>query len=173
MKGMLSTTKGTLIEMFIEFDNGQALTIHPLFNDAAIIAFGSAANVNLKTSEQVKDGHIVIFDHSGSVVGDYEVSAKITAIENTVLYLNGTVWSGSVFDELEKKEIAYVILTENALALLKDATNFSFDADKPENKPTILVAYKGGIQPMCGWHRCNKCRFAGKLIQNGLSDAST
>ena len=172
MKGTLSTTKGTLIEMFIEFDNGQGLTIQPLFNDAAIIAFGDSANEHLKTNKKVKEGHIVVFDHKGDVVGDYEVSAKIKAIENTVLYTNGTVWSGSVFDELEQQNISYVVLTEAALTQIASPDGLSFSADKTENKPTILVGYKGSVQPMCGWHRCNKCRFAEKLILNGLSGAN-
>ena len=169
MKGKLSDTKGTLIEMFIEFDNGQALTIQPLFNDAAILAFGSGANSNLKGETKVQDGHIVVFDHSGKMVGDYAVSANITAIQNTVLYANGTVWSGSVFSELEQKDIAYVVLTEAGLNQLSDQAGFSFGADKAANVPTILVGYKVGIQPMCGWHHCNKCRSADKLILNGLS----
>lgn len=169
MKGTLSNTKGTLIEMFIEFDNGQGLTIQPLFNDAAIIAFGNSANEHLKTDKKVDEGHIVVFDHAGNVVGDYAMSANIKAIENTVLYTNGTVWSGSVFDELEQKNISYVVLTEAALAQLANPNGLSFTADKTENKPTILVGYKGGVQPMCGWHHCNKCRFADKLILNGLS----
>lgn len=175
MKGKLCASKGTLIQIFITFDNGNGLNIHPLFYDAAVIAFGSKSNIYLKNTD-VPDGHIVIYDHSAKKVADFAVEGSIVDISNTVLYTNGKVWSGSILEDSSTKDVTYIVLTEEALSQLKDPGDVNFKASHPELAPTIIVSLNANSIPTCsekgGEHRCTACWFRGKLILDGLGKSA-
>lgn len=172
----LCQSKGTLIRMFITFDNETGLNINPLFYDAAVIAFGSEANKYLSNSN-VPDGHVQVFNHKSEVVADFAVDGKIIEISNTVLYPNGNVWSGPILEELDKNDVAYMVLTEEASHQLKNSDGLTFDADEPGLKPTIVVGLKSRLIPTCSEfafdHKCTACWFKGKVIVNGLCHSPT
>jgi hypothetical protein len=167
----LSTSKGTLIQMFVTFDDGTGLNINPLHYDAAIIAFGSEANQHIKGAN-VPDGHVVVYNHEREVVADFCISGQILEIKNTVLYPNGNVWSGPILQDLESKDVTYIVLTEQGLTQLERPEGATFEASDSEHSPTIIVGMKSLRIPTCSEdlldHRCTACWFKGKLIVNGL-----
>lgn len=176
MSVKLCQSKGTLIRMFITFDNGTGLNINPLFYDAAVIAFGSEANKHLNNAK-VPDGHVHVYNHKSELVADFAVDGKIIEINNTVLYPNGNVWSGEILEESDKNDVIYMVLTEEAVQQLKNPNGLTFEASEPGLRPTIVVGLKSQLIPTCSEfaldHRCTACWFKGKLIVNGLCHSST
>lgn len=169
MKGLLEKNKGTLISMFIDFRNGRTLEIHPLYGDIGIILFNIEASKDINFSHSEAKKSILGIDHEGKAAWQYEVSSDISSIQNTVLYPDGRVWNGSILSEVENR-VQWIVLTERALSLLKDPSEFSFDDPVEDKRPTILVKLNSTILPQCGAHRCNgrNCARDGKFPDNSV-----
>ena len=171
MKGKLSKSKGTLIEIFIEFENGQLLVIQPLFNDASLVLFDTKSVENINSKVEIKENEIAVLNHNGEIVANYSIDSKIIGITHTVLYTDGTVWTGQILEKQEN-DISYFILTNEALSLLKDNSAMNFEADNEDAVPTVLVVFKNSsVEPKCGSHHCGRiCHKMDKFILNGLSN---
>jgi hypothetical protein len=166
MKGSLENEKGTLIHVFIKFEDGRVLEIHPLHNDVGIILFDIEASKDINFSHVQTKRAVVGINHEGEVVGQYDISSRITSLQNTVLYPDGRVWIGLILEEYENKA-EWMVLTEKALNLLKDPSGFSFDAPTGDKRPTVLVKLNSSVLPECGSHRCGSyCGREGKFIEN-------
>lgn len=168
MKGNLSQDKGTLIEMFLTFESGFALSIQPLVNDAAVIIFNKHGAEHLNEEIVSSQGVLSVIDHSGKIVETYELPGEIKAVENTVLYPDGKVWTGNPFEDSELNEICLAVLTEKALSLVKPDPSLTFEAANDELRPTILVKCSDTYSQKCGNHQCGRCFAFDKFIPNGL-----
>lgn len=172
MKGELSKNKGTLIEMFLTFDSGMALSIQPLVNDAALIVFSTHASEHLNTAFDIPEGTIAVINHANEIVETYRVPSAIQTIENTVLYPTGEVWTGNPFDESELNEICLVVLNEEGLSLVKPDPTLTFEVQSDERRPTLLVKCSGEYMQKCGNHQCGRCFYYDKFIPNGLFESA-
>lgn len=169
MKGLLEANKGTLISMFIEFQDGRTLEIHPLYSDIGIVLFdiNASKDININSLPCEEKRSILGIDNEGKVVWQYEVSSDISTIKNTVLYPDGRVWMGSILTDVENRA-EWAVLTEKSLHPLKDSSEFTFDNLTEDKRPTILVKLKTPVLPLCGQHQCNgqNCARDGKFPDN-------
>ncbi|MGF1700413.1 hypothetical protein L4D09_08890 [Photobacterium makurazakiensis] len=172
MKGKLSNNKGTLIEMFLTFDSGLALSIQPLVNDAALIIFEKHGLDHLNNKIDLSPGTIAVLNHLGEVVETYELPSDIKSIENTVLYPTGEVWTGNPFEDDELNEMCLVVLSEEGLSLVKPDPSLTFEVQDDDRRPTILVKCSGDYTQKCGRHQCGRCFYFNKFIPNGLFDSA-
>jgi hypothetical protein len=155
--------------MFVEFEDGRTLEIHPLFSDIGIILFDikRLKDINIDWTPCEDKKSILGIDIEGKVVWQYEASSNISTIQNTVLYPDGRVWMGPILTNVENR-IEWAVLTERALHLLKDSSEFTFDDPTEDKRPTILVKLKTPVLPLCGSHTCNgqNCQRDGKFSDN-------
>jgi hypothetical protein len=169
MKGAIEKEKGTLVHVFIEFEDGQFVEFSPLHNDIGIILFDAQASKDINCSFGDISSSIVGINHKGEVVGQYKVSSCISTVMNTVLYPDGKVWIGPIL-EGDEDNAEWMVLTERALNLLKDPSGFSFDAPTREQRPTVLVKLRSSVLPLCGSHTCAPyCREFDKFIENSAN----
>ena len=157
--------------MFAEVQGGDFLSINPLSLEAAIVIFDRNFENDIDFSGHAGKENILVINHDGEVVEAYNCP-DILSLQHGVLYPDGGFWIGPVC-EGEELSIAYLILTVEALDLLKDCDGYSFK-DKDSNKrPTVLAKMKDKVEPLCGRHRCGKfCHRASKFITNGLSTST-
>ena len=170
MKGSIEKEKGTLIHVFIEFEDGRFLEIPPLHNDIGIILFDAEASKDINCNlGDISSSSIVGINHEGEVVGQYKVASRISTVTNAVLYPDGKVWIGPIL-EGDENNAEWMIITERALNLLKDPSGFSFDAPTREQRPTVLVKLRSSVLPLCGSHTCAPyCREFDKFIENSTN----
>ena len=139
------------------------------YSDIGIILLDIKVSEDINFSRPETENSILGINHEGVVVWQYEVSSSITSIRNIVIYPDGRVWTGPILVGVENRA-EWIVLTEEALRLLKDPSKFFTFDDPIENKrPTVLAKLSdSSINPLCNLHQCNgkNCPLDGKFPNN-------